>query len=475
MARRCSREAGSWCGSLRRRSLSPGLSLALLVAGSLWSGSGRAATPLTSELVVSGLEQPLFVTAAPGDASRLFVVEQPGRIRIVDLTADPPELAATAFLDITDRVVDSANERGLLGLAFHPDFQNNGWFYVDYTGVGGATVVSRFSVPAQTPQLADATSEQTLLTLAQPQSNHNGGWLGFGPLDGMLYIATGDGGGGGDDDAGHTAGIGNSQDTTSNLLGKLLRIDVDATSAPGGSYGIPPDNPFVGATGDDEIWAYGLRNPWRNAFDRETGDLYIADVGQSSWEEVDFQLASSAGGENWGWRCREGAHPFDTSASCTATSSSDPVYEYSRGGSPFRCAVTGGEVYRGCAIPDLQGSYFLADFCSSQIWSLKMDGGVATQVTDRTAELAPGGGVSIGSISSFGLDALGELYIVDRGGEVFRVVPDGVESQCAQAVPTFPPWATALTALGIVLVAALFDIPETLWDDLSAGRQVIDA
>ncbi|MEE2665033.1 MAG: PQQ-dependent sugar dehydrogenase [Myxococcota bacterium] len=439
------------CGPAHRRNWLHVGALAVFAAGCLWGGSGLAATPLTSELVVGGLDQPLFVTAAPGDESRLFVVEQAGRIRIVDLTAEPPALVATAFLDITDRVVNDANERGLLGLAFHPDFQNNGWFYVDYTGAGGTTFVSRFSVPAQTPQLADATSEQMLLTLAQPQGNHNGGWLGFGPLDGMLYIATGDGGGSGDNGAGHTPGVGNSQDITSNLLGKLLRIDVDASG--GGAYGIPPDNPFVGVTGDDEIWAYGLRNPWRNAFDRVTGDLYIADVGQSSWEELDFQPASSVGGENWGWRCREGAHPFDTSASCAATSSIDPVYEYARGGSPFRCSVTGGEVYRGCAIPDLQGSYFLADFCSSQIWSLKMDGGSATQVTDRTAELAPGGGLSIGSITSFGLDAVGELYIVDRAGEVFRVVPDGVASQCAQSVPTWPPWATSLTALGLFVVA----------------------
>ena len=263
-------------GPRRRRSWRRRLAIVVCAAGCGGAGGGGAATPLTSEFVVGGLDQPLFVTAAPGDESRLFVVEQAGRIRIVDLTAEPPALVATAFLDITDRVINDANERGLLGLAFHPDFQNNRWFYVDYTGAGGTTFVSRFSVPAETPQLADATSEQMLLTLAQPQGNHNGGWLGFGPLDGMLYIATGDGGGGGDDDAGHTPGVGNSQDITSNLLGKLLRIDVDAG---GGAYGIPADNPFVGAPGDDEIWAYGLRNPWRNAFDRVTGDLYIADVG----------------------------------------------------------------------------------------------------------------------------------------------------------------------------------------------------
>ncbi|MCH2169415.1 PQQ-dependent sugar dehydrogenase [Myxococcota bacterium] len=432
--------------------------IALLLAGSSWSAVVLADTPLTTELVVSGLEKPLFVTAPPGDESRLFVVEQPGRIRIVDLTSDPPELVESPFLDITDRVVDDFNEQGLLGLAFHPDFASNGWFFVDYTGFLGTTVVSRFSVPALTPQAADPTSEQVVLTVGQPQGNHNGGWIGFGPLDGMLYISVGDGGGGGDTGSGHTAGIGNGQDTTSNLLGKMLRIDVDSTTAPGGAYGIPADNPFVGEAGDDEIWSYGLRNAWRNAFDRQTGDLYLGDVGQNSWEEIDFQPSSSGGGENWGWRCREGAHPYDASATCAATPSIDPVHEYARGGSPFRCAVTGGEVYRGCAIPDLQGSYFLADYCSAQIWSLRMTEGVATEVTERTAELAPGGGLSISFITSFGLDAQGELYIVDRGGEVFRVVPDGVESQCAEGLPAMPLWATVLAAAAIIGVAISRDL-----------------
>lgn len=439
-----------------------GLQLRWVILAAFCAESALAQTPLTTESVATGLDRPVYAVAAPGDGDRLFVVEQPGRIRIIDLSVDPPALAGTDFLDITARVVDSSNEQGLLGLAFHPEFSSNGFFYVDYTGTGGATFVSRFAVTGPDPNVADPSSEQVVLTISQPQGNHNGGWIGFSPLDGMLYIATGDGGGAGDSGSGHTSGIGNAQDIISNLLGKMLRIDVDATSAPGGNYGIPPGNPFVGVTGDDEIWSYGLRNPWRNAFDRETGDLYIADVGQNLWEEVDFQPAASAGGENWGWRCREGAHAFSTTAGCTLTSSVDPVYEYSHGGSPFRCSVTGGEVYRGCAVPDLSGTYFLADYCSDQIWSLRMGGGAATEIVERTAELTGPGGQSIESISSFGLDAQGEIYIVSRGGDIHRIVPDGVESQCGQPeppVPMLPPWATALTGLGLVIAAGLWFRP----------------
>jgi glucose/arabinose dehydrogenase len=242
--------------------------------------------------VAVGLERPLYVTAAPGDAGRVFIIEQPGRIRILDVGQQPPVLVDTPFLDIAGRVRSVGNEQGLLGLAFHPEFGANGFFYVSYTGAGNELNVARFHAPGATPGEADPDSETLVITIAQPQANHNGGWLAFGPNDGLLYVATGDGGGGGDDDAGHTPGTGNAQDTTDNLLGKLLRIDVDGSNGPGGSYGIPPDNPFVGATGDDEIWSYGLRNPWRNAFDRLTGDLYIADVGQGSWEEVPCWIRS---------------------------------------------------------------------------------------------------------------------------------------------------------------------------------------
>jgi glucose/arabinose dehydrogenase len=366
-----------------------------------------AQTPFTSEQVAVGLERPLYVTAAPGDAGRVFIIEQPGRIRILDVGQQPPVLVDTPFLDIAGRVRSVGNEQGLLGLAFHPEFGANGFFYVSYTGAGNELNVARFHAPGATPGEADPDSETLVITIAQPQANHNGGWLAFGPNDGLLYVATGDGGGGGDDDAGHTPGTGNAQDTTDNLLGKLLRIDVDGSNGPGGSYGIPPDNPFVGVTGDDEIWSYGLRNPWRNAFDRLTGDLYIADVGQGSWEEVDSQPASSSGGE----------------------------------------------VYRGCAIPDLQGTYFYADYCSDQIWSFRVSGGQVTEALERTAALAASGS-AIGDVTSFGSDAEGEVYIVDRGGEIFRIVPDGVPSQCPRSVPTTPePWAGVL-ALGLMAYAA---------------------
>lgn len=409
-----------------------------------------AATPLTTERVASGLDDPVFVTAPPSDFDRLFVVERPGRIRILDLSTDPPQLVTTPFLDITDRVVSSNIEQGLLGLAFHPNFAQNRFFYLNYTGSGGATQVSRFEVPAGTPQAADPTSEQVMLQIPQPQTNHNGGWLGFSPGDGMLYIATGDGGSANDDGPGHTAMIGNAQDITGNLLGKMLRIDVDGNNGSGGNYGIPADNPFVGVTGDDEIWAFGLRNPWRNAFDRTTGDLYIADVGQDFFEEVDFQAASSAGGENWGWSCRESMINFPPGNSCISGTPVDPVHDYFHGGQPHRCSITGGELYRGCAVPDLSGTYFFADFCSAQLWTIRVSGGVATALTERTLELAPAG-LSIDSVSSFGTDARGEIYIVDLGGEVFKIVPNGVESQCVEAnLPALSLWPTVLAGLALV-------------------------
>ncbi|MCO6439424.1 MAG: PQQ-dependent sugar dehydrogenase [Phycisphaerae bacterium] len=411
----------------------------------------RGATPLTTEQVAFGLTSPVYVTHAPGDFDRVFIVEQSGRIRILDISQDPPVLQVAPFLDISSRVSFSG-ERGLLGLAFHPDYASNGYFYVNYTrsaATVGDTVIARFETPVATPNQADAGSESILLVISQPQSNHNGGWLAFGPNDGYLYIATGDGGGAGDDDAGHTALIGNSQDITDNLLGKLLRIDVDG----GVPYGIPPDNPFVGITGDDEIWAYGLRNPWRNAFDPITGDLYIADVGQSNWEEIDFDASALTGGLNYGWRCREGMHvydPTDPGGNCAVSVFREPIYEYSHGGSPFRCSITGGEVYRGCAVTDLWGTYFFADYCSNQIWSFR-NGPAVADFMERTAELAPASG-SITSIVSFGRDAFGEIYICEQGGEVYKIVPDGVPSQCGLPVPAATEWGVA--ALTLVLLSA---------------------
>ncbi|MCH7813175.1 MAG: PQQ-dependent sugar dehydrogenase [Planctomycetes bacterium] len=395
-----------------------------------WAASTTMAgtpTPLTTVRVASGLNRPVFATAAPGDFDRLFIVEKRGVIRILDF--DTGAVNPINFLNIDALILggnSNNDERGLLGMAFHPDYGTNGFFYVYYTNNVDNTVVARYTVSAN-PDVADAGSASIVLTYNQPQSNHNGGWIGFSPNDGYLYVALGDGGGGGDDDFGHTPGVGNGQDTTNNLLGKMLRIDVngdDFPADPNRDYAIPGDNPFVGLTGDDEIWAFGLRNPWRNAFDRETGDLYIADVGQGAWEEVNWQIGSSRGGDNYGWRCFEGNHNFNMSGDCTQVPFKFPIHEYSHA---FGCSITGGYPYRGCAIADLQGTYFFADYCSASIWSFKYDPfGAPLVVQTRTGELAPGGGLSITSIVSFGEDAYGELYIVDQCGsscgEVYKIV-----------------------------------------------------
>ncbi len=411
------------------------LALVIVVTSVAGCVPSASAVPLfKAELVTSLVSKPLFVTHAPGDFERIFIVEQDGRIMVLDIGSNTP----TVFLDITDRT-SSGGERGLLGLAFHPDYQNNGLFYVDYTNGSGDTRISEFAVSAD-PDVADETTERVLMVITQPFANHNGGWIGFGPNDGYLYIATGDGGSGGDPD--------NRAQDLDVLLGKMLRIDVN-----GVPYNIPPNNPFVGVAGRDEIWAYGLRNPWRDAFDSETGDFYIGDVGQSNWEEVDIQDAANTGGDNWGWRCREGAHDFQFTDDCGVAGTPsetllDPVYDYSHGGG--RCSITGGEVYRGCAIPSLLGSYFFADFCSNTIWSFQYSGGPVT-VQDRTADLAPGGGLTIRSVSSFGRDAAGEIYICDLGGEVFKIVPNGVPSACHSTVPAASSWG--ITAMTLTLMA----------------------
>ena len=369
------------------------------------------AAPLTTELVASGLARPVFVTHAPGDFDRIFIVEQrsglTGRIRVFDLNTGT--LESTPFLSLT---VQTGSEQGLLGLAFHPDYDTNGKFYINYTA-SNDTFIDEYTVSAGDPDVADAGSRRQIMRFDQPFSNHNGGWIGFGP-DGYLYISTGDGGSGGD--PGNRA-----QDITDQPLGKMLRIDVDGDDFPGDpntNYANPADNPFVGVTGDDNIWAYGLRNAWRCAFDRETGDLWMADVGQNAWEEVNFQPASSTGGENWGWRCYEGNSPFNTGGCPPQSQLEFPIQVYSHAGG--NCSITGGEVYRGCAIPELDGTYFYADVCSSQIWSLKYDGVNVTDFQVRTAELGAGS-----SIVSFGLDAYGEMYICNLGGQVRKIVRDG--------------------------------------------------
>lgn len=372
--------------------------------------------PLTTELVAEGLAYPLYVTHAPGDHDRIFIVQQDGQIRILDISSPTPVLLETPFLDIRSRTTFN-NESGLLGLAFHPDYPQNGRFIVNHTNLSD-TVIAEYTVSSD-PNVANLT-ESILMKINQPDINHNGGWLAFGP-DGYLYVATGDGGSANDPDN-------RAQDITAELLGKILRIDVDRDDFPKQklrNYGIPKDNPFVGIDGDNEIWAYGLRNPWRNAFDSLTGDLYIADVGQFLWEEINFQPATSVGGENYGWRCMEAESCTSlTGCTCFDDGLTNPILSYEHLNDPFGCSITGGEVYRGCAIPDLQGTYFYADYCSGRIWSFRYDGSTMTDFTERTVELAPGNGLNIIRISSFGLDASGEMYICDHAdGEVFKIVP----------------------------------------------------
>jgi glucose/arabinose dehydrogenase len=297
-------------------------------------------------------------------------------------------------------------------MAFHPKYAINGFCFVNYTDLSGAVTISRFSTSSADPDSAVAVSEQVLLVIPEPQANHNGGTILFGPSDGYLYIGVGDGGGSGD----NHGTIGNGQDTTTRL-GKILRIDVDH----GSPYGIPPNNPFANISGADEIWALGLRNPWRMSFDRQTGDLYVADVGQNVWEEIDFQPVASPGGENYGWRLMEGKHCFNPSINCDPGGLVYPVTEYSH---LAGCAVTGGYVYRGCQIPDLRGTYFYADYCSGRIWSFRYDGATLTDSMERTAELDPSGTSVISQPSSFGEDARGELYILDLAdGEVYKIIP----------------------------------------------------
>ena len=414
-----------------RRTASPAAIACLMllpVAGVSTPSHGGAVAPLATVRVASGLNRPIFVTHAPGDETRLFIVEQRGVIRILDLTTET--VLGLPFLDIDSLVagpVSNSDERGLLGMAFHPDYGTNGFFYLYYTNNSSNVTIARYSVTAE-PNKADPNSAQIILTINEPQSNHNGGWIGFSPNDGYLYAAVGDGGSFCDTGGGHTPGTGNAQDITNNLLGKMLRI-IPSTAPAAGGYSIPGDNPFVGVTGDDEIWAYGLRNPWRSSFDSETGDLYIGDVGQNAREEIDFQAASSTGGENYGWRCFEGNNCSSisgcstTPCGCNGAGLVFPIHVYTHA-SGF--SITGGYTYRGCDIPSLDGTYFFADFVTNRIWSFRYDGAV-NEFTDRAAALSPStDGFFISSIASFGEDARGEIYIVDRASttnsEIFRII-----------------------------------------------------
>jgi glucose/arabinose dehydrogenase len=370
--------------------LRPAFALSLLLAAPAWA---QPLPPLTLEPVLQGLEAPVALTHAGDD--RLFVTLQAGQVVIVE----GGERRAEPFLDITGRVL-SGGERGLLSIAFHPRYRDNGFFFVNYTEAGGATILARYRVLANDPNRADPASERRLLRIAQPFGNHNGGQVAFGP-DGYLYVGMGDGGSGGDP-------LCTAQDDGS-LLGKMLRLDVDQSVDAPPYHGIPPSNPFVGPGAPrDEIWAKGLRNPWRFSFDRGTGDLFLGDVGQNTREEVSFQPAASTGGENYGWKVLEGTNCLGSTAGCgfpvpgcSSPAYTPPILTYDHVGGD--CSVTGGYVYRGARSPELRGVYFYGDYCSGAIRAARRSGGSWTAQTVASAGFG---------LTSFGEDVRGELYVL---------------------------------------------------------------
>jgi glucose/arabinose dehydrogenase len=355
-----------------------------------------AACPLvpaiTLTTVASDLDSPLFLSGAPGDPGKLYIVEKPGRIRIRQNGA----VLERAFLDITE-LTSKGGEQGLLGLAFHPAYATNGRFYVDYTDTGGDTVVAEYVRSAADPTLAEPTARRVLRTIGQPFDNHNGGMLAFGP-DGFLYVALGDGGSGGDPQ-------GNGQNRQVKL-GKILRLDVDSDT--------PPPGNLAGA--DPDVWDFGVRNPFRFSFDRTTGDLYIGDVGQGRFEEVDVEPRGQ-GGRNYGWNVTEGFECFQPSTGCDTNGITFPAVAYSH--DEGDCSVIGGYVYRGSAVPALVGRYLYGDLCTRRIRSFVWNGSAAVSEVELTAALASN--ATISSLVSFGEDLDGELYVLDISGTVFRV------------------------------------------------------
>jgi glucose/arabinose dehydrogenase len=352
------------------------------------------------ELVAEGLDTPIGLAHAGDGSGRLYVLEQVGRVRVIESDGS---VRPEPFVDLSSRIL-SGGERGLLGIAFHPDYERNRRVFVHYSRAGdGATVVSELRASAD-GRSADPASERTLLGVTQPFPNHNGGQLAFGP-DGYLYIGLGDGGAGGDP-------YGNAQNTEV-LLGKILRVDVDGAPAGGRAYAIPADNPFAPGGvrpggGLPEIWAYGLRNPWQFSFDPEGGDLYIGDVGQSRWEEVNRQPGDSRGGENYGWARMEGRHCYVDN--CDQAPHVKPIAEYSH---EWGCSITGGYVYRGERQPELRGIYLFGDYCSGRIFTLQVDEGTVTPKVVLESGL---------SITAFGVDSAGEVYVADIGGSIHRIV-----------------------------------------------------
>ncbi|HSN50618.1 MAG TPA: PQQ-dependent sugar dehydrogenase [Bacteroidales bacterium] len=382
-------------------------------------------TPVRLLPFAEGLSEP--TSLATDLSKRFFVTQRAGTIAIVDSTGN---LNPVLFMDITDRVKSTSQEQGLLGIALHPQFLTNGYFYVNYTGNGDSTHISRFSTDPADPGKALPSSEYNLMTVYQPYQNHNGGDLHFGP-DGYLYIGLGDGGSAGDPE--------NRAQNKDVLLGKILRIDANS----GNPYGIPPDNPFINdPLARHEIWALGLRNPWRFSFDRQTGDLWIADVGQGAREEIDFQSATSNGGENYGWRCYEGTLPYNTSGCMPQSDYVSPVYEYPHDPSPC-WSVTGGYVSRGNVNSGMYGRYFFAEYCKDILWSLHDSAGVWVATTEG---IYPGN-----NFSTFGEDHSGTLYIAGlASGKIFKIadsIISGINDIAeANKIIVFPvPCTTELT------------------------------
>lgn len=366
---------------------------------------GPNAGQILATPVAAGFSSPVFAISAPGDPNRLYVVEKDlGRIILLDLSTG----VRSTFLSIPTNQLSTGGEQGLLSLAFHPDYASNGRFFVNLVNANGDVEVRSYTRSAGNPDIANPTGT-TVITVPHPgQTNHNGGTVAFGP-DGYLYVSIGDGGGGGDP--------GENAQNINSLLGKILRLDINSDAFPADAarnYAIPSSNPFVGVTGADEIWAYGLRNPWRISFDSATGNLYIADVGQSAREEIDFQPAG-IGGRNYGWDTREGSLFFEGPDSPEFV---NPIFEYPRS---LGQSVTGGYVYHGPA-PGLQGAYIFADFLSNRVWSLRVENGVAVDVIERTGQISTGG-APLSQIASFGVDGNGALYVISLAGTIYRLAP----------------------------------------------------
>lgn len=412
------------------------------------------AQPLATQTIVTGLTQPTYCTAPAGDDDRLFVVQLfrfgMGNIRVINLRTNT--LSPQYYLTVGP--VGSGAEQGMFCMAFHPRFMQNGYFYITYASpaiagqTAGDVFLYRYRATGGNPaaSTADPASAQLILKVTKPESTHNGGWIGFGP-DGYLYMATGDGGNANDSNGGnsfppfHTPITGNAQDLSDNILGKVLRLDIDGPDGNPGTpdddafpgdanrnYCIPGSNPLVGTQNSPEIWASGLRNPWRCSFDRATGDFWSADVGQAQREEINRNVGNMPLA-NYGWRCMEGTLCTGlTGCPCNSTQLTLPVYEYDH---TVGCAITGGYVYRGGAIPWLSGTYFFADFCSAEIKSFRLMNGTVTDLRDRTLELDPPGPSSWLTLTSFGEDARGDLYICDlNAGRISRIVEPGPLVDC---------------------------------------------